>query len=72
MKLTLIILSSLTFAYKAKDLLSAQNIKTHIIKTPSKYGITSCSYSLEIKGNPDKAIDIIKTKGIKIIKIASC
>ncbi len=48
-KRKLIILSSITYAYRARDFLYKKGIQVTILKTPIEYSPRGCGYSIEIK-----------------------
>ncbi|MCL2014503.1 MAG: DUF3343 domain-containing protein [Oscillospiraceae bacterium] len=64
--MTLVILTSITFAYKAKDILKNRGIRSRVVKTPVEAGLAGCSYSLELPERGREAADILKSSGLKI------
>ena len=68
----IIILDSVTHAFKARDILYKSGIKTEIIKTPKEINSCGCGYSLKLDSNLNKAEQIlsehkIETKGTAVI-----
>ena len=62
----LILLPSVTYAMKAKEILYQHHIRAYIQRTPKNSGIKSCGYCLFVPTDPDKAEDILRRKGIRI------
>ena len=59
-----IALTSITYAMKAKNILSAMKIKCEIIKTPKNLG-SGCGYSIRATGDRDEIIRILEQNGIR-------
>lgn len=66
-KVGLIMLSSITYAYKAKNYLEEKLIKCHIMRTPSEYTNRGCGYSLKLSGNLEELADELSSKFIKVL-----
>jgi hypothetical protein len=67
-----IILSSITYAYKAKDILERKGCKAFIEKAPRSISECGCLYSLVIRGcTLEKATSFLKAANIKIIRTGS-
>lgn len=61
---TLIVMSSITYAMRAKDMLSNKGIWCAITRTPRQSG---CGYSLQIKGeDEEKVVSILKSANFMI------
>lgn len=65
----MIMVSSITYAIKAKSLLRNNGIYVDIIKTSKYKDQHGCGYSLIINKNLDKAISILNKNNIKILGI---
>lgn len=63
----LIMMTSITNAMKAKDVLSKKGIRTEIVRTPKRKTKSGCGYSLYVPKNFTKAVSIIKASGIRIM-----
>lgn len=63
MKKTLITMTSITYAMKAKTLLNRRRIYCEIEKTPKNIG-TGCGYSIRIRGNKDEIIQFLDENNI--------
>lgn len=65
----LIMVSSITYAMKAKSLLKNYSIYVDIVKTSKYKAQSGCGYSLIVNKNLDKAIEILKKNNIKIVGV---
>ena len=65
----IIVLTSITYAYKAQKLLEQAWIKSEVIRTPEGLSTKGCSYSLAIRGDTVRAEELLKQNGIRILKI---
>ena len=63
----IILLSSITYAIKSKELLNKNGFKSELKRVPKNVKYTGCSYGVYVPENTDKAIEILKRSGIKII-----
>lgn len=70
MKYTLIAVSSITYAMKAKKLLNGMGYYCEIEKTPKNLS-SGCGYSLRVKENSDIITGILKNNGIEYKAIMS-
>jgi len=67
---TLILLTSVTYAYKAQKLLERNWIKAAVVRTPKVLGDTGCSYSLQVDpSQAEKAEALIRKSGIRITRV---
>ena len=64
-----IMVSSITYAMKAKAILKDYGIYVDIIKSPKYSQNARCSYSLIIYRNIDKAIALLNQNNIEILGI---
>lgn len=64
-----IMLSSITYAMRGKELLAHYGIKAFMEKTPSEVSGCGCGYSLRVKGDVDRAVTILKGAGIEVRKV---
>ncbi|HEX2938009.1 MAG TPA: DUF3343 domain-containing protein [Ruminiclostridium sp.] len=63
-----IIVSSITYAYKGKDILERKGIRANIERAPSEISNCGCLYAIKIgSGALDRAIKILDKAHIKII-----
>lgn len=67
MKNELILLPSVTYAMKAKSILDQYNIRSYIQRTPKNAQIRSCGYCLFVPNNADKAEDLLRKKGVRVL-----
>lgn len=63
----LIMMTSITNAMKAKDVLLKKGIRAEIVRTPKRKAKSGCGYSLYVPKNFSKAVSIIKASGIRIM-----
>ena len=63
----LLMFSSITYAMKAKQILSKHNIASEIQRTPKNKNSAGCGYSLFVPNNIDEAERILKDNGIKML-----
>ncbi|MEE1077051.1 MAG: putative Se/S carrier-like protein [Acutalibacteraceae bacterium] len=64
-----IMVSSITYAMKAKSILKNNGIYVDIVKSQKYSNKARCSYSLVLYRNLQKAIDLLKDSGIEILEI---
>lgn len=64
-----IMVSSITYAMKAKSLLRDNNIYADIIKTSKYSSQGGCSYSLVLYKKFDRAVEILKENDIDILGV---
>lgn len=67
MEKQLILVPSVTYAMKAKNILDKYNIKSYIERTPKIHQVNSCGYCLFVPENVEKAHDILLRNSIRII-----
>lgn len=63
----LIMLTSITYAMKAKEILIRRGIRSDIVRTPKHTSPTGCGYSLFVPNKFNEAVSIINSAGIKIV-----
>lgn len=62
----LIMVSSVTYAIKGRELLKAHGIKAVVERTPRQSAKQGCGYSLYVPQLTDEAESILKENGIKV------
>lgn len=67
----LIMLTSITYAMKAKDVLIRRGIRSDIVRTPKHNSPTGCGYSLYVPRRFNEAVDILNSSGIKVVGTVS-
>lgn len=67
MEKQLILVPSVTYAMRAKNILDRYRVKSYIERTPKTHQVYSCGYCLFVPDNADAAHDILLRNGIKII-----
>ncbi len=66
----IIMLQSITYATKARNILLKAGIRADITKTPKSYSESGCGYSLVVPYKGDIAISLLKEKGFVILGVA--
>lgn len=64
-----IMVSSITYAMKAKSILKNNGIYVDIVKSQKYSNKARCSYSLVLYRNLQKAVELLKDSGIEILEI---
>ena len=67
MKKELILVPSVTYAMKAKSILDQYAIRSYIQRTPKNTEIKSCGYCLFVPNVTDKAEQLLRKKGVRIL-----
>lgn len=63
----LIMVSSVTYAIKGKELLNDYGIRASVERTPRKSSKQGCGYSLYVPQRTDEAENILRENGIKVL-----
>lgn len=63
----MIMLSSITYAMKSRDILFQSGIKSYVERTPRNSGNAGCGYSIYVPQNTDEAERILREMGIRIL-----
>ncbi len=66
MEKPLIMVSSVTYAMKGKQILNNYGIRSEIERTPKRDTKNGCGYSLYVPKNTDEAEKILKENNIKV------
>ncbi|MCQ2455549.1 MAG: DUF3343 domain-containing protein [Clostridia bacterium] len=62
-----IVIGSITYALKAKDILNGNGYKAHIERKTSEYK-NGCGYAVKFDGDVIRAKEILLNSNVKIIK----
>ena len=62
----MIMVSSITYAYKAKDFLFTKGIKAYIERVPANLRKTGCGYGVRVNGNASEIAQMLEAAGIKV------
>ncbi len=65
----LLLVGSVTYAMKGKELLLKHGISATVEKTPKRAGVAGCGYGIVPEGSADRAEDILSKHGIKVIGV---
>ena len=60
----LIGMTSITYAMRAQELLTAKKIRSQVVSTPKNVG-SGCGYSLSVSGDPNEVKRLLSENGIK-------
>lgn len=63
----LILVSSITYAIKGRDLLRSHGYKAYIEKTPGKLDTHGCGYSIVTAVDPARLLSLLQQAGIKVL-----
>ncbi len=63
----LIMLSSITYAMKSRDILFQNGIKSYVERTPRGVANAGCGYSIYVPLRTDEAEKILRNMGIKVL-----
>ncbi len=63
----LIMISSITFAMKGKELLTKKGFSADLVRTPRHENIGGCGYSIYVPKDTDEAEEILRDAGIKVL-----
>ncbi|WMJ23374.1 DUF3343 domain-containing protein [Paludicola sp. MB14-C6] len=62
----LIMVNSITYAYKARDILYNNGIKAYIERIPSNLRKNGCGYGIRINENAYRAVQVLELNGIRV------
>lgn len=63
-----IIVSSVTYAYKGKNVLEQRGYKAYIEREPKRLSECGCHYIIRVKDVPiDRAVDILRSAHVKVV-----
>lgn len=64
-----IVVSSITYAYKGKEVLEKKGFRAFIEKAPRHLNECGCHYALRVKGcSINEAVSVLKAARVKIIR----
>lgn len=66
MEKQILMLSSITYAYKARDYLYSQGIKAYIERVPAHLRASGCGYGVKVNENAFKIADMLESIGLKV------
>lgn len=65
----LIILSSITYAYRARDYLARHGIRAYVERIPEHLRKTGCGYGVRVNVRADEAAGLLRDAGIPVRSI---
>ena len=63
----MIMLSSITYAMKSRDILFQYGIKSYVERTPRSSANSGCGYSIYVPNRTDEAEKILRDLGIRVL-----
>lgn len=66
MKKTLLLVSSITYAMKGKELLRRKGFKAYIERIPRGLQNSGCGYCIYVNGDTDAAERVLRASGIRV------
>ena len=63
----LIMVSSITYAMKGKELLNRNGFHADLVRTPRRKNVTGCGYSIAVSDKAEDAEELLKQHGIPIM-----
>ena len=63
----MIMVNSITYAMKGRDILLSHGIKAYVERTPRSNVTGGCGYSIYVPERTDEAVKILTDAGIKIL-----
>ena len=63
----IIMVSSITYAMKGRDLLNNRGFTAYLQRTPKMTGVSGCGYSIHVPHHIDEAVELLQQAGIKIL-----
>ena len=67
----LIMVNSITYAIKGRDLLRSKGFKAYIEKTPGKLDSHGCGYSIVVNVEPSQVTGLLEKADIKVLGIST-
>lgn len=63
----LIMVTSITYAMKGRNILNKRGIKAEVVRTPKGENKHGCGYSIYVPNRSDEAIKILENNGIQVL-----
>ena len=67
MRQPLIMVSSITYAMKGRDLLNNKGFHAYLERTPRHENVGGCGYSIAVSDRADEAEEILRQAGIRVL-----
>ncbi len=64
-----IMLTSITYAYKARDYLAKKGITVYIERTPEELKKKGCSYSIVVRQNAEAVAQLLRLAGFTVLGV---
>ncbi|MBO4860746.1 MAG: DUF3343 domain-containing protein [Clostridia bacterium] len=62
-----LVLTSVTYAYKAAGILAAEGMRAYPVKSPDVEKVRGCGYGVEVYGDRETALKILAQSGINVL-----
>lgn len=62
----MLMLSSITYAYKARDYLYSQGIKVYVERIPAELRTSGCGYGVRVNGDAERIAQILERAHIRV------
>lgn len=66
MKKYIIMLSSITYAYRARDILLENHIKCYVERIPHELRGNGCGYGVSVTGDAESARQLLISRGLRV------
>ena len=63
-----ILVSSITYAIKARDILRESGFRAYVARTPNNMERQGCGYSVVFEGSKERALEILRGARIRILE----
>ena len=62
-----LVLTSVTYAYKAAGILAAEGVRAYPVRSPDVAKVRGCGYGIEVHGDCENAKRILAHSGINVL-----
>jgi ribosomal protein L20 len=67
----MLMLNSITYAYRARDFLEKRNIRAYVERVPANLRSNGCGYGLRVERNAEQIAELLNENGISVKNILS-
>ncbi|MCI8406928.1 MAG: DUF3343 domain-containing protein [Oscillospiraceae bacterium] len=65
----MLVLNSITYAYKARDYLAQQGIRAYVERIPANLRTTGCGYGVRVNNDGEQIAQLLDQAGIRVKRI---
>lgn len=65
----MLVLNSITYAYRARDYLYKKGIKSYLERIPENLRTTGCGYGIRVNGDAEMIANLLENAGIPVKNI---